>query len=127
MAEAARAYEAQTAPRIIKISSKRQITIPADMYEKSGFADYAYVVWNEDGSIGLTPIDVRNEETTVTILRSLLAQGLDGEDLVNEYERIIHPVIDFKAAIEQGLKDVEAGRVEPFNEMQDRLRAKYGL
>ena len=29
------------APRRIKISSKRQITIPASTYEKYGFAEYA--------------------------------------------------------------------------------------
>ena len=126
MAEAAVANE-HVAPRIIKISSKRQITIPADMYEKSKFSDYAYVVYREDGGIEISPIDVRDEATSVKILRSLLEQGLDGKELVDEYERIIHPVIDYKKAIEEGLSDVAAGNVKPFTQMQESLREKYGL
>ena len=126
MAEAAVAM-GQVAPRIIKISSKWQITIPADMYEKSRFSDYAYVVYREDGSIEISPIDVRDEAASVKILRSLLEQGFDGEELVNEYERVIHPVIDYKKAIETGLNEAKAGHVKPFGEMQEALRKKYGL
>ncbi len=126
MAETAVANECVT-PRIIKISSKRQITIPADMYEKSKFSDYAYVVYREGGGIEISPIDVRDEASSVKILRSLLEQGFDGEELVDEYERIIHPIIDYKKAIEDGLGDVEAGKVKPFGQMQESLREKYGL
>ena len=127
MAEAALKQEERPAPRIIKISSKRQLTIPADMHERSGFEDYAFVSWKEDGSLILSPIDVRNEDTSVTILRSLLAQGYDGERLVDEYERIISPIIDYRCAVEQGLKDAREGRIASFDEMQQRLRGKYGI
>ena len=127
MAQAALALDERPAPRIIKISSKRQVTIPADMHAASGFAEYAFASWNEDGSISIAPIDVRDENSSVAILRSLLAQGYDAEQLVDEYEKIIHPIIDYRAEVERGLRDIEEGRVRPFNEMQKRLKEKYGL
>ena len=113
-------------PRIIKISPKRQITIPADIYKQAGFANYALATWTE-GGITIQPIDVRDEADTVKILRSLLEQGYDGEELVNEYERIVNPVVDYRAAVERGLKDIEEGRVAPFSEMRDRIRQRYGF
>ena len=113
-------------PRIIKISPKRQITIPLDIYRTAGFADYALATWAENG-ITIQPIDVRSEDDTVRILRSLLAQGYDGEALIDEYERITRPLVDYKSAIDQGLEDIEQGRVAPFRETQDKLKKKYGL
>ena len=127
MGETALAVDKSVTPKIIKISSKRQITIPADMHQCSGFSDYAFAVWNDDGSITISPIDVHDEKESVKILRTLLAQGLDGEELVNEYERIISPVVDFRSAIERSLKDIDDGRTAPFDEMQKRLEEKYGL
>ena len=39
----------------------------------------------------------------------------------------MHPVVDYKAAIDQGMEYIEAGTVAPFDGMQDRLRKKHGL
>ena len=36
-------------PLAIKISSKRQITIPAKAYEEAGFKDYALCTWTDKG------------------------------------------------------------------------------
>ena len=127
MAEAAFELDERPTPRIIKVSTKRQVTIPADMHAASGFTEYAFATWNDDGSITIAPIDVRNEDNSVAILRSLLAQGFNGEQLIDEYEKIIHPVIDYRAEVERGLKDIEEGRARPFAEMQQRLKEKYGL
>lgn len=127
MADAAPTLDERPAPRIIKISSKRQITIPADMHAASGFAEYAFATWNADGSISIEPIDVHNEGESVTILRSLLAQGYDAEQLVDEFEKIVRPALDYRAEVERGLKDVKEGRVRPFAEMQQRLKEKHGL
>ena len=127
MAQAVEALKDRPSPRIIKISSKRQLTIPADMHAASGFADYAFITWNDDGTISIEPIDVRDESASVAILRSLLAQGLSAEQLVDEYEKIVHPIIDYRAEVERGLKDVEAKRVRPFSDMQQRMKEKHGL
>ena len=128
MAEAARTIEGQVAPRIIKISSKRQITIPADIFAKAGFDSYAYVTWDNEEGMSIFPIDVHDQQSSVRILRSLLEQGLDGEELVDAYERIIStPPIDYKAEIAASLKEAAEGKVRPFAEMQKEIREKHGL
>ena len=127
MAEAARAFDGTVSPRIIKISSKRQITIPADIYERAGFDNYAYVTWDDEGGMNIYPIDVRDQQSSVQILRSLHDQGLDGEELIDAYERIVAPKVDYKAEIEASLKDIAEGRVRPFEEMRKEIRERYGL
>ena len=128
MAEVARALEEQVTPRIIKISSKRQITIPADIFEKTGFDSYAYVTWDSEDGMSIFPIDVHDRQSSVRILRQLLEQGLDGEELVNTYERIIStPPIDYKGEIEASLREAAEGKVRPFAEMQKEIKEEYGL
>jgi len=113
-------------PRVIKISRKRQITIPAEVYEGAGFADYALASWTEDG-LTIQPINVNDEDSSVAILRSLLAQGFDGEELVNEFEKIRSKVVLFDRKVDEAIEDVEQGRTRPFDEVQTELKAKYGL
>ena len=43
------ATAALTEPLSIKISSKRQIAIPAKAYEEAGFKDYALCTWTDKG------------------------------------------------------------------------------
>ena len=127
MGEAALATSRGISPKVIKISSKRQITIPADMYEKLEFSSYAFVTVQEDGSLSISPIDVHDEASSVKILRSLLEQGLDGSALVDEYERIVSATVDYKAAINQGLEDFKEGRVRPFEAFRDEIRQSYDI
>ncbi len=68
-------------PLTVKISSKRQITIPAKIYEGAGFRDYALCTWIDKGML-LQPLDVEDEDVTVDILRYLIEQGCEGEDLI---------------------------------------------
>ena len=55
-------------PQRVKISSKRQVTIPARWYREMGFDEYALATWTEDGLL-LQPISVDYEDVTVDILR----------------------------------------------------------
>ena len=126
MPQAAEQISARWQPRIIKISRKRQITIPSEVYEKAGFSEYALASWTENGLV-LQPVDVKDENSTVRILRMLLAQGLDGEELINEYERIEKSLSDLEVLVDEGIGDIEKGRVSPFEETQRKLKAKYGL
>ena len=59
-------------PQRVKISSKRQVTIPARWYREMGFDEYALATWTEDGLL-LQPISVDDEDVTVDILRQLIA------------------------------------------------------
>lgn len=127
MSEAAQAITYEMKPRIVKISSKRQITIPADMYKMAQNPQYALATWNEDGSITIDPLTVRNEEATVKIVRSLVEQGLEGEELIAEYEKIVNHIIEFNRKIEEAVEDEAAGREYPFDNLQKTMETRYGL
>lgn len=126
MAEAARVVEPRREPRIIKISSKRQITIPADVYAEAGFAEYALLSW-DDGGFTVRPVDVHDEDATVRILRQLLAQGYNGEELVDEYEKIKNKIVSFERLVDEGLRDVEEGRVMSYAAFRDKIREEFDV
>ena len=127
MAEAAVAVEPKDwEPRIIKISKKRQVTIPAEVYEKAGFTDCALATWTDEGFV-IQPINIDAADETVWMLRRLLEKGYNGEELVDEYEKWRKNTVEINRLIDEGLRDIEEGRVRPADEMQRELRAKYGL
>ena len=108
-------------PRVIKVSSKRQITIPAEVYEAAGFSDYALASWTEDGLV-IQPIDVSDEDSSVKILRMLLAQGYDGEALIDEYEKVRRKIAAFDLKVGAALDDTEHGSVRSLDDVQKELR-----
>ncbi|TJW10302.1 nucleotidyltransferase domain-containing protein [Parvibacter caecicola] len=81
--------------RRIKVSSKRQITIPADAYKKLGFSEYALMEQTEDGLL-ITPVKVEDERMSLEVLRSLVAEGYEGEALVERYAAVCPRVIHFE-------------------------------
>lgn len=110
----------------IKISSKRQITIPAKIYEEGGFGEYALRTWTEQGLL-LQPLNVDDEDITVDVLRHLIEQGFEGEELIEEYRKVKPRVVSVAAKLKEAEQDVREGRVGPAGEMQERMRKKYGL
>ena len=126
MAKTAIAQAPLWEPRVIKISSKRQITIPADVYESAGFAEYALVSWAE-GGFTVQPVDVRDEDTTVRILRHLLAAGYDGEELIDEYEKINKKMIKFEQLVEEGVRDADEGRVMSYSAFRKAVRDEFDV
>ena len=76
-------------PRRVKISSKRQITIPVDMYERQGFAEYALITETPDGLV-IQPMTLTgdDEELTVKLLKYLVDQGFGGSELIDKYEEL---------------------------------------
>ncbi len=113
-------------PVAIKISSKRQITIPSKIFEKAGFKDYALCTWTDRGMF-LQPLDVEDEDVTVDILRYLIEAGCEGEDLIARYKEMKAKIIPLKMRIEEAEKDIAEGRVGSPYEMLDRLREKHDL
>ena len=79
----------------VKISSKRQITIPSKFYEAGGFDEYALCTWTENGLL-LQPLKVNDEDNSVTILRQLVAEGYEGDELVDKYEEIQNKIVSIK-------------------------------
>ena len=113
-------------PLAIKISSKRQITIPAKAYEEAGFKDYALCTWSDKGMF-LQPLDVEDEDVTIDILRYLINEGYEGEDLIAQYKAMKKKVVSVKDTLDEAERDIAEGRVGSAREMQNRMREKYGL
>ena len=76
--------EAADGPAMVKVSGKRQVTIPADVYRQAGFADYALCTWTSDGLL-IQPLQGGGGDVTVAILRALVAAGYEGERLVRAF------------------------------------------
>ena len=113
-------------PLAIKISSKRQITIPAKAYEEAGFKDYALCTWTDKGMF-LQPLDVEDEDVTIDILRYLINEGYEVEDLIAQYKAMKKKVVSVKDKLDEAERDIAEGRVGSAREMQNRMREKYGL
>ena len=113
-------------PQAIKISSKRQITIPAKWYREAGFKEYALATFTEDGIL-IQPIDVDDEDVTVDILRYLVDEGYEGDDLIAKYQEVKPRVISVRAKIAKAERDVEEGRIDTYDNMRARIRDRYGI
>ena len=70
----------------VKISSKRQITIPSKVYSEMNFKEYALCTVTDQGLL-IQPFDVEDEDISVGILRELISHGFDGEELIEQYKR----------------------------------------
>ena len=121
-------YVSAPVPRRVKISSKRQITIPADIYAKHGFADYALLTETPEGIV-IEPFDLasNDENLTLMLLRYLMKNGYEGEELLEKYAEIKPKFISFYGTIEQSEADIKTGHVGRFEEVQAKMRDKYGL
>ena len=110
----------------VKISSKRQITIPSKFYEAGGFDEYALCTWTENGLL-LQPLKVNDEDNSVTILRQLVAEGYEGDELIDKYEEIQNKIVSIKHKLQIAEDDIAEGRVGPVGEMCESVRKQYGL
>lgn len=121
-------YENVPVPRKIKISSKRQITIPADVYKRHGFAEYAMLEETEEG-FSVLPFNATDddEELTLTLLRYLVGKGYEGEQLIEKYEEMWPSFFSFHRALQHSEEDIAAGRVMSYEDMMKRFTEKYGL
>ncbi len=113
-------------PQVIKISSKRQITIPAKFYESGSFKEYALATWTDDGLL-IQPLDVDDEDVTVDILRYLIEQGCEGEELIARYREMKRKIVPIKAKLDEAERDIAEGRVGSYESMRGRIRDAYGF
>jgi predicted transcriptional regulator len=68
-----------------------------------------------------------SEETKARVLANARAQGLEVDDYLRRLMLEDEQQSDFASAIEQGLADVEAGRVRPAREALSQLGGKLGF
>ena len=115
-------------PRRVKISSKRQLTIPVDIYQRQGFSEYAMLTETPEGLV-IQPLKLADsdEELTLKLLRYLMERGLQGEELLSAYEELKPKFASYFRAVEAAESDIATGNVIDFDNMQADIKAKYGL
>lgn len=112
--------------KTVKVSSKRQITIPAEAYKRLGFKSYAYLE-ERDGGIFIRPVEVLDEREAVDILRYLVEEGYTGEELIRKFEEMQPDVIEVAHDLDAAMEEYERGECYPVADMQQRMREKYDL
>jgi bifunctional DNA-binding transcriptional regulator/antitoxin component of YhaV-PrlF toxin-antitoxin module len=70
---------------VIRVSRKRQITIPLKFYEALNLGDQVECSLG-DGAIIIRPSRRTDDEFSVEILTDLVSKGLSGDELVREFE-----------------------------------------
>ena len=70
--------------KIINVTGKRQVTIPLKFYERLSFAKEVECFLTEDAII-LRPLNHTDDSFAMEILRDLVSQGLQGEELLNKF------------------------------------------
>ncbi len=94
--------------KVLRISSKRQITIPQKFYQALGFADEAECVLNGDELIIRPVKTVSGGEFAEQILAELIAEGLSGEALLSKFK---DRQAQIRPAVEAMLSDAEDAAV----------------
>lgn len=87
----------------IKISSKRQITIPAKFYDALKIDKEMECIYTE-GMLVLMPIRNEKSEFAEEILKDLISQGYSGEELLKEFKRINRKV---RPAVEKVIEEAD--------------------
>lgn len=119
--------EVARVPQLVKISSKRQITIPIDCYREQGFDKYALVTWTEKG-IEVQPADSRSDDAAVSVLQTLIDKGLEGDALVKAFADATAKIATVRVMLREAEEDVAAGRVhDDLDAMIARVEADHGL
>lgn len=123
---------AETA-KTVKVSSKRQITIPAEAYKRLGFKSYAYLE-ERDGGIFIRPVEVLDEREAVDILRYLVEEGYTGEELVRKFEEMQPDVVEVSRKLDEAEDDIRKNNTLTFEELlsnmsrfEKELEERYGI
>lgn len=103
-------YRYKSERKIIRVSPKRQITIPIQFYEELGL-DKEVECYMDGDKLVIKPLYQDRGDFSLEILKDLVGQGLSGDDLVREYEQqsknikqAISNMIDEADAIASGKK-----------------------
>lgn len=64
---------------------------------------------------------------TVGILRHLVKEGYEGEDLIAQYKSMKKKVVSIKDKLDEAERDVAEGRVDSYENMRARIREKHGI
>jgi len=86
----------QTEQKIVRVSVKRQLTIPQKYFDVLGFSTEAECILQKDGLL-IRPVRIMNDnEFSEQILADLIAQGYEGQELLEkfkEYSKAVRPAV----------------------------------
>lgn len=92
--------------RRVRISSQRQLTIPKEFFEAMNLTEEAMIEFTGKEMI-IRPAEQEVVDFSTDILKDLVAKGLSGDELIQEFTRV-------KASIPQALdKMVQEGLKQP--------------
>jgi bifunctional DNA-binding transcriptional regulator/antitoxin component of YhaV-PrlF toxin-antitoxin module len=97
--------------KIVRISGKRQITIPQRYYEQLGF-DSDAVCYIDGDAMVIKPLSRSGREFSEFILADLIKEGYEGEALLDEF---IHRQGQVRPAVEQMIAEAEQAATKPEN------------
>lgn len=110
--------------RIIRVSGKRQITIPLKYFRSLGINDQVECSL-EDGALVIRPFSHASSEFSVEILKDLVAQGFKGDELISEFteqskriNQAIHTLLEEADDIASG-QHQSAGMADVFGAQGD--------
>lgn len=89
--------------KVIRISSKRQLTIPQKFFDKLGFDSEAECILR-DNELVIRPLKESGGEFAAEILADLVEQGYSGQELVKQF-KIMQKKI--RPAVEKMLEEAE--------------------
>lgn len=75
----------------------------------------------------IQPLEVEGEDVTVDILRYLVKEGYEGEDLIVQYKSMKKKIVSIKDKLDEAERDVAGGRVDSCENMRARIREKHGI
>ena len=112
----------------IKVSSKNQITIPSAARKRYEFGDYALCTFTDEGIL-LQPIELadNSDDLTLQLLRYLINEGYEGDELLEKYKEMKPNFIDFAGKILEAEKSIEAGQTTTYATIRSTLKDKYGI
>jgi len=70
--------------KIIRITGKRQVTIPLKFFEKLRFSKEAECFLTDEGVV-IRPLTTSDDTSTMEILKDLVTQGYSGDELLAKF------------------------------------------
>lgn len=106
----------------IKVSSKRQITIPQTFYDSLDIGDEVEC-FLKDGELIIRPVKEGGNEFADLILEDLIKQGVSKENLVDEFRKAQQKV---KPAVQRMISDAKKLAKENRTEKMDETQELFG-
>jgi len=97
--------------KIINITGKRQITIPINFYEKIGF-EKEIECYSDGNVMILKPLKTSSDDFSVEILRDLVTQGYEGDELIAKFVEESKNIKNAIKRLKKEAKEIAEGKKE---------------